>query len=1319
MSCEVKTFGNIKDFNKVQEYFGLSHDENWMNAINFAVSPTGELIAFGQGEKLAFLSSCWDNKNQATTYALTWCGELDDPNQIVTCFLCLPIYGKNVSVGPEWTCVVVGLDSGMLLFYTDAGIKIYSQNFHDEPVLSAKSYSAPKHSEADSTVYIAYEQCICIIKGSELYSLLNTMRNNTNYSLGRNSKPSPETPTYILQYQKFKYMHDRGTIVNDAVIVCPQRQNTFDFFVEQCLATGYYTRLCETPVQNSLVIGVGAEPYLGFYYAEEGYKTISLGEVAKDVIGSAYKNILGNIFGRAPAKPVEEIPSPSKESQMRVRSKLFDGKRDGFSIVIAPNGKLAAVTDNLDRVMLVDTQKSVILRVWKGYRDAQCAFMPVKEKTLKGIQSRKRKALFLIIYAPRLGCLEIWALQNGPKIAAFTVSKSGQLAYNTHGLLGMPLGAKVRAPLIYCLFIDPSDGSVKEIQIPFHYALSETNSQTARDIHLLKRFKNLLRNANISTLQLKDDIFSLAEEFQTIEVQQQCLEILKKNKQLKPEIFQAVIVAFATAISKMSHSSAEIMNFQIVLENYKRLVDFYLAMKSPKTEEFDEEIELNDSDLVTINQLVLLLGNRGTNFLPQTDEQVTVTGKVTFQEVHQEDGDFVDYLSIFQLDYSESIPLIRDKSQLFGDVSGNLFGKFFDTGLCFNQFKTELEKVQIPYEDMLVLSLYFWIEKPFHYQNCDEVIADMSRLAAMVRAICEMAGDRVNKHAYNAISPWWQEVREMLLESPKSLGIMVAIVCKTVANILRRNCREGSFDENEENECWEQISHDEAQWSLLIAKLEDVAVLGAILEYPIISTEPVMPQLPYVRPDCSLKFIVSGGKGIVTDLAAQWLINSRIHPSKIVEQEIISTETNKAVEEKETNNTTETEEPITNVLNKSNANTDFDVVLDKLKLLRRHFPFSLESGVLLSLMSFQYMVHWSKNLQSIEYFRAALTCLAQFKTEDFALKHGMCCTLWNATLKYPLKSTMTLVHKVGRLPKNKMCQQDIEISASVIPDFLELSLEFLGHFSTSLDHKGRELKFEENLAEGQIPLQLIALQQHNAIKELLRLHYELCMVLHFITFFQLKVNKPITTLFDSLSNKAFFADINKELPFTLPEPDIVLQQQREDFLCNVITASMDLIREDLEQLFLLEHMEYMKKIVALAHSWKMDKTGLIKRQIVELYAHSYDAFAESLLSETCIDEKLGTLLLEIAGRRLNLYSNSSQQAYLKIASIGQQLLYFLDDLRENPTKFTQITASESEEIELVALTKLVTKAFECLSRHETTYTHICAQMYDACKLLQR
>lgn len=63
-----------------------------------------------------------------------------------------------------------------------------------------------------------------------------------------------------------------------------------------------------------------------------------------------------------------------------------------------------------------------------GYRDAQLGWLQVpEERGDRGFSPStslpRRHALFLIIYAPRRGILEVWAMQHGPRVGAFTVGK--------------------------------------------------------------------------------------------------------------------------------------------------------------------------------------------------------------------------------------------------------------------------------------------------------------------------------------------------------------------------------------------------------------------------------------------------------------------------------------------------------------------------------------------------------------------------------------------------------------------------------------------------------------------------------------------------------------------------------------------------------------------------------------------------------------------------------------------------------------------------------------------------------------------------------
>lgn len=82
-----------------------------------------------------------------------------------------------------------------------------------------------------------------------------------------------------------------------------------------------------------------------------------------------------------------------------------------------------------------------------------------------------RHALFIVIYAPRKGLIEIFATQQGPRVASFKVTKKGRLLYVPHGLVGFS-SAPVKGintsqfPVIFV-----SDEGLMELMVPFHCAL--------------------------------------------------------------------------------------------------------------------------------------------------------------------------------------------------------------------------------------------------------------------------------------------------------------------------------------------------------------------------------------------------------------------------------------------------------------------------------------------------------------------------------------------------------------------------------------------------------------------------------------------------------------------------------------------------------------------------------------------------------------------------------------------------------------------------------------------------------------------------------
>lgn len=376
---------------------------------------------------------------------------------------------------------------------------------------------------------------------------------------------------------------------------------------------------------------------------------------------------------------------------------------------------------------------------------------------------------------------------------------------------------------------------------------------------------------------------------------------------------------------------------------------------------------------------------------------------------------------------------------------------------------------------------------------------------------------------------------------------------------------------------WEQVSQEAAQWSLLIGKLDDIAILSAVLSCSKFGTTPAntaanLTILPYSKPDVSLKAIVNGGRGIITELVAKWVAAAAISPSQLLE----------------TADDLDTSEA---------PNTEHHTFLHYFHMLRKHFPFSMNSGVLLGQLAWEYMCEWSKNMSNFNYFVSAMACLAAIEPAHTVIKHGLCCMIWNAHLKIPLEATKKLVNKAGRLPKEKVCQQEIGLPDVLLADFLEHCTVFLDHFAGCVRHAGLSLKFEELLQEGPVALASLAVQQNPANAELLHLHKQLNQVLFVITSLNVVHSKPVQVLFDGLANQSMFAEINRTLPYQLKPADVLLDRKRTEFLCIAIGSTMDLIREDLEQVFLDDHKLWMERIGDLAMVWNLDTNELKKYQV--------------------------------------------------------------------------------------------------------------------------
>lgn len=126
------------------------------------------------------------------------------------------------------------------------------------------------------------------------------------------------------------------------------------------------------------------------------------------------------------------------------------------------------------------------------------------------------------------------------------------MLYTNYGLCGlneMPM-SKNKAHYS-CTFIDPL-GEIKEITVPFHFALNSQNSNRARDTHLYKKLKKFLREEDFDDGKLMNEITNTCLDLKTNEIRLQTLEMLMVNKHINPDALLAATNCFSKLLEDQS-----------------------------------------------------------------------------------------------------------------------------------------------------------------------------------------------------------------------------------------------------------------------------------------------------------------------------------------------------------------------------------------------------------------------------------------------------------------------------------------------------------------------------------------------------------------------------------------------------------------------------------------------------------------------------------------------------------------------------------------------------------------------------------------------
>ncbi|KAG9510608.1 Rab3 GTPase-activating protein non-catalytic subunit [Fragariocoptes setiger] len=469
---------------------------DWLTNCLISMSPVGDCMLVSDGCDSVWLirfKCSLENQEIGEQFFIKSLNiDLFTSKDRITSILCLPIMsGQRTGLGTvDWTVLIVGFATGHVRFFNEQSSCLICLKFCDEPVVGLSCQTMKHHPYAISECHyatltdeltIVYKSYAIVIDGFTLYENLKFARIE---SLNGDAQYGPSydatTLPHILNCKRWKF---RGNC--DNITTCDnlglRKRSTFDLLVS-CSSNNSpdSTKQC-----GQSMIVIGRNPFIALYREESQTSSVSYSEW----IGS-----LVSIWNK-PAPPKTQTIDMSSQPSLSV----YDRDRTAEYLVMSPDRRLVAATDSFGRVTLFDVTNCIAVRQWKGYRSAQCGWIEVPRDRESRICPR---ALFLVIYAPKRGLLEIWSCQKGPRVAAFNVGKNCRLLYQASKMFNQRAELLVDSiinPCVEhclsqnCYLLNPNDSSIYVIDTPFTCSLAKDSDIKSRDNLLLVELDHAMR----------------------------------------------------------------------------------------------------------------------------------------------------------------------------------------------------------------------------------------------------------------------------------------------------------------------------------------------------------------------------------------------------------------------------------------------------------------------------------------------------------------------------------------------------------------------------------------------------------------------------------------------------------------------------------------------------------------------------------------------------------------------------------------------------------------------------------------------------------
>ncbi|XP_026732336.1 rab3 GTPase-activating protein regulatory subunit [Trichoplusia ni] len=1232
MSCQVEQIADCGDISTLGRalFIKEKEDSNWLTQCAISMSSCSSLLAVGYQNRLCLLTNQWISQTNSNTFLISWSGTL--PSDI-TALLALPICPSQQSSqnGPDWFCIIVGFKNGSVGFYTNTGHLMLLEKFDEKPVLKISCHTGTYGTLPDD-IHILFQSSECIISASSLYQTLrNAKAHLAKVHAGIKDDYTVDSRSLGIR----KWMFSDQEVMNDAAVVGLDLKNTYDHLLAASTYGGYDIWYRSVPPVNTLILAAGAQPYIGFHYALEGGTIPPLQDVAR-VVANKIKSALPGWLGGNSTENIAAGNEPLIRSEvLSKRNGLYDGQRQGNVVAISPDRRLAAIADSFGRVAVLDVTRGHLIRLFKGYRDAQCAFVQIfdmnDKKPQLSVVKDLRRAIFLIIYSPKKGLIDIRLMQKGDRVATFTATKNGKLLYNTCGLVGAEKKyshKKLNLPEVQCVLIDP-DGKIKKFNIPFFFALDGEHSLRSKDLYMLKELREDLKKTSAD--YSVDEIIKKVSDLKTLDAKRHCIDMLLRKYEISPrDLMTCLNLLWNSFKSDLNLEEFELKNYFATLglatlfyryingdsaDDMQDLTDKIhiflhfdegdeIAIESieNETNENDQALtfELLEDDNCILERLLTLAQENNYK-----EHQV----RVTFADNNT--STYKEFVSCFKLDKNSHYMSISfdTSSEKINNIACFTFKAVFkiQESHLLSKFIKECKVDPMQIVKLLIM----------HIMNMplEEISLELiEQFIEVVYYICN-ASEEATITAYNEISTWWQGIRDILVEMPCPLRSMtVAMACKAVSKIFETKTQE------KDEEIWESVTKENAKWGILIGKLEDISILSIILMFKDPFKGKSLPKLHVAEFDINLKNIYTRGKGSVTELIAKWLCGMGVLPEAIVANELMEKYASLGLELPNSNDDNDCDYLY---IENNRLYVDENPKFFKwFSLLRQQFPLSTSADYIISNMCWEYSMAWQKSMQTLEYLNTVLECLKCISS--IHIRFGLFSIIWSTYIKHMFEVSCRLVNKVGRLPKDPLCLQDVGFDNTTMTTFLKTITAYLEDFlncsNSPFNQEKQDIQFEKIWGESLPSLVEVAQNTNNVNNDILNLNYQISCTVYYICHFNIKLTKPLESLYDvdyqyvleALTGSTHNRQINMKASDKLRNP-------RMKFITKLIRHAVESITTtDCVGPYPTYNSEectaWIQRIEHLAELWSIDEDFIIRQQVISLYHLGYDMLAENIIS---------------------------------------------------------------------------------------------------------